>query len=426
MAAGRAPSEAATGQKRPLKVLLLQGPVGPFFRQLHKRLVARGDIAKRITFNAADALFARSADCTRFSGNEADWDLWLHLELSQNRPDVIVLFGSNRPAHRIARRVAGMLDVPVISLEEGYLRSGFITCESGGNNQSSPMVHWVPHRPVELVGAERPAPAAASFPSMSVWGTIYYLVRDLLSDPSADALFHRPRERGLVLAATWAVHMLRRAMARIVEAPQRRRLKDDSGYILVPLQVPSDSQLTVAARGWTSERLIDACLSALLHSGSGQTLVIKLHPLDRGGAALRRTIRRRARNLGLSDRVVVLHAGRIGELASRAAGMIVINSTSAFSALHCGVPVLVLGDAVFRHEDVVTPGVSETDVATFFKVRQAKSRDIINAFLADLKANSLIPGDFYAAAGIKIAVGGVMAKITAEAAIARRMTGAAE
>ena len=48
--AGRAPSESAVGQKGPLKVLLLQGPVGPFFRQLHKRLVARGDIVKRITF----------------------------------------------------------------------------------------------------------------------------------------------------------------------------------------------------------------------------------------------------------------------------------------------------------------------------------------------------------------------------------------
>jgi capsular polysaccharide export protein len=407
--------------QRPLQnVLLLQGPIGPFFAELHGALSASGVAVRRVIFNAGDQRFAPPEGCVRFSGTAARWEAWLRSELSDNAPDAIVLFGSSRPAHKVARHVAAQLGIAVISLEEGYLRSGYVSAELGGNNQHSPLAQWRPGN--AQGGNDRMVPAAwgnrSSFTTMSLWGAIYYMVRDFRAKPSDVYLFHRRRERLWGLASSWIVHMSSRAKAKITEIPARRALHKNPGYILVPLQVSSDSQIQVAARGWDTPKLIDASLKALLSTGGAENggkaedVVFKLHPLERRSASIKRLIMQKAKQYGVDRRrITVLHSGRIGDLAAQSSGMVVINSTSAFSALHHNIPVLVLGDAVFRHDAIVTVGHSEADIAAFFKSRQVKSRAVIDAFLTELKAQSLIPGDFYVAAGRKAAVIGVIRKL---------------
>ena len=206
--------------------------------------------------------------------------------------------------------------------------------------------------------------------------------------------------------------MLRRGASRISEYPARRALRNRPGYILVPLQVSSDSQLRTASRGWCVLRLVDASLMALRDDHSAQQVVFKLHPLERGSADIKRMIFRRASELGVDrHRIQVLHSGRMSELTRQSSGMIVINSTSAFSALHHDVPVLVLGQAVFRHSEIVTLGTSEEDVVAFFKLRHTKSSQMIEAFFNDLKSQSLIPGDFYVARGRQVAITGILDKL---------------
>lgn len=65
------------------------------------------------------------------------------------------------------------------------------------------------------------------------------------------------------------------------------------------------------------------------------------------------------------QRIAVLHSGRMGDLAKHSSGMVVINSTSVFSALDHDVPVLVLGASVFRPTEIVTLSETESDVAAF-------------------------------------------------------------
>jgi capsular polysaccharide export protein len=412
-------SPASPEQKVAKRILLLQGPVGPFFSELQTALSDAGFATRSVVFNAGDKLFAPHQNCAVFTGTKSEWETWLRFEIAQNNPDTIVLFGSSRPAHKIARGVAAFYGIEVLSLEEGYLRSGYVSCELGGNNQHSPLTAW-DAKPVPLRGATAdPAPASgaqpSSFATMAFWAATYYLVRDFASKPSDVHLFHRAHERILPMSWRWGIHLLRRLAARVSEFPTRRALHARSGYILIPLQVSSDSQMQAAARGWSTIRLIDAALMALrnTHAGSSdQILVFKLHPLEPGSAAIKRQILRRASDLGVARRCIrVMNSGRMGDLAKYSSGMVVINSTSAFSALHNDIPVLVLGDAVFRHEAIVTLGSSEADIATFFKLRHAKSRRSVDAFFAVIKSQSLIPGDFYVQRGRIVAIAGILGKL---------------
>ncbi len=395
-------------------VLLLQGPVGPFFSELHKSLKSTGCSVKRVTFNAGDSLFASHEDQVRFTGSLEAWEAWLRFELTQNKPDCIVLFGSSRPAHKAARRIAKIFGVYVLSLEEGYLRAGYVTAELGGNNQHSGLTSWQSQNRLPIDAGTIPAPMAmrSSFLTMSVWGALYYLTRDAVSRASDVDLFHRAREHVVPLVWRWCSHMARRGMARIAEVPIHRDLRRKPGYILVPLQVSNDSQIQIAARGWNTQKLVEACLDALAKTDAHQRVVFKLHPLERKNAVVARLIHRKAKALGLRrERFAIVHSGRIGELTAHSSGMVVINSTSGFSALHHDIPLLVLGDAVFRHDEIATTGSSEEDIKAFFKLRRAKSLEATEAFFDTIKSQCLVPGNFYIAAGRKVAVQHVIKKL---------------
>jgi capsular polysaccharide export protein len=260
--------------------------------------------------------------------------------------------------------------------------------------------------------SKSPAPGISSFRIQCLWAALYYFVRDMFSGADEAQLFHRTKERPVPLALSWAAHMVRRSVAHVTEPRVIRALYRNPGYILVPLQVSRDSQLLTASRGWNTKKLIRSCLEALRDAPEKQRIVFKLHPLERSGARLKRNILQQAKQLGIApDQVQVINTGQMGKLASHAGGMIVINSTSAFSALHHAVPVLVLGNAIFRHESVVTTGETRADVKEFFNVRQAKPQSCIDAFIDDLKTQSLIPGDFYVASGREIAIAEILEEL---------------
>ena len=92
----------------------------------------------------------------------------------------------------------------------------------------------------------------------------------------------------------------------------------------------------------------------------------------------------------------MLESGKIGMLTQHAGGMIVINSTSAFSALHHRVPLLVLGNAIFRREAIATIGHNAESITEFVTHRKSKNPADIDAFIETVKAHALLPGDFYA------------------------------
>jgi len=381
-------------------VLLLQGPAGPFFKHLQQVFEANHFAVKRVLFHRADQLFAARHNIYRFAGDDKAWAKWLCAEFIKNRPDIIIMFGCSRPAHTIARNLACEFGITVISLEEGYLRAGYITCEVGGNNQHSPLRYW---NPAETRGSQQhPLAVPSSFFTMCFWQAIYYLWRELTASTMEQTLYHRKIDGVIRETGAWMQHTWRRLRAKFTERHKRTKLlRECAGrYLLVPLQAPQDAQIQTAAQGWTNEQLIKDTLQSLAETpaigDAPQYLVFKTHPLDENSSYLVSLIRREALALQVYRRVMVLESGRVGELAQMAAGMIAINSTSVFSALHYRIPVLVLGDAVFRHHAVVTVGENRQSIKQFLIHRASKRSDDISAFVEAVKTHALLPGDFYA------------------------------
>lgn len=122
-------------------VMLLQGPVGPFFSRFAEELEQRGFNVYKVNFNGGDALFYRRRGAIDFTGRPREWEAWLERLLINREIGRIYLFGDCRAHHRVARRVAERLGIRVFVFEEGYIRPNFITLEENGVNGFSSLVN---------------------------------------------------------------------------------------------------------------------------------------------------------------------------------------------------------------------------------------------------------------------------------------------
>ena len=406
-------------------VLLLQGPVGPFFARLGRCFVRAGIPCRRVVFNAADHLFAGNhpPDAPRVIKcrvGEGDWQRWLEEELDRAPPAVVILFGCERDRHAVAREACAARAIPVLCLEEGYVRPGFVTAEWGGNNRLSPIADATL---ADLkAAADRPLPPACkghAFNAMAMWGAVYYIVR-ALGKPFYPSTQHH-KDRPLV---SEAFRWLRNPWRAFANEERNKRLLHDllenhyGRFYLVPLQVRDDMQLVKAGRGWTNERLIEETVASFAaHAPSDRRLLIKVHPLERGHSdAISRTARIAARH-GVADRVVVLDGETLGLMVSACAGMITINSTSAFSAMLRLVPLGVLGHAMFRRDDLATVLDKREDIDAFWTGATSRPAERLDAFRHYMAVSALVPGDFYTRANSKVGAHSVLALLDRELSV---------
>ena len=400
--------------KTGVRVLLLQGPVGPFFSHLQSFLEKNGFDAWRISFNTGDRLFSSRKKQLEYRGDLAAWSAWLRNVLVAEGVDHVVLFGAERPLHDAARKQAFALGIDVVSLEEGYVRPGLVTIEHGGNNWTSPIARALPPDDFEDDGATVNRLDFRSFRAMCLWGITYYVTSALFSTGRQRHLSHR--HLSLFELVAWPRNVFRWFIHQSENFDTIQKLLEhfDKRFFLVALQIPSDTQLGRAACCWTNVRLITETLSSFAKAGpKGYRLVFKVHPLDRGHSDARRMVRKIARRLGIADRVDVIDTGSLGLLTRHSAGMITINSTSGLSAIFHGVPILVVGEALYANASLATCARGKPDFNSFWKKNFVAEASLRERYLAWVQHQSLRPGDYYARAGMDAACAAIIETLCA-------------
>lgn len=376
--------------------MLLQGPVGPFFRDLQRSFIERGFDVIKINFNGGDALFSAGCDSFNFRGSPADWSAWLNQAIAKRPPEAIVLFGDRRPYHIEAQRVAADHGVAVWSLEEGYVRPDYVTCERDGNNARSPLRQGTgnPDRdPVRTI-----ASVGNSFGRMAAYGALHAVAQLALAGPFRGNVRHRQR-RIAVDCARWALSLMRKLAwrshnHRILDDILSQRFRD---FHVVALQVHDDLNLLHNGHGWTMPRLIDEATRWFAdYAPPGHRLLFKVHPLDRGHLPYRKLVAAAARQHGCAARVSIVDDCPIGPMIRGSDGLITVNSTSGLIALRHGKPLLVLGDAAYSRAELETlPTTAPAGIEAFWRQPKIPSGEDAGAFFDRMERESLINGSFY-------------------------------
>lgn len=380
--------DAAPGFKR---LLMLQGPVGPFFQRLARRLRRQGVAVHKVNLNAGDMLFFPGPGARSYRGRPEDWPDYLAGLIAELDIDAIALFGDCRPHHRQAIAIAERGNIPVFVFEEGYLRPDHVTVELGGVNGHSQLTRTAAARIAADPG--KAVPVGNSFPAFAGWSVLYSMAKDAgrLVFPS----YRHHRANSVTEGLAYLRSGLRKLMRR---GRDRRRvdavLRGGNPYFLLPLQVHFDSQMTAHSSFLSVTHFVTMAIRSFgSHAPPETMLLIKHHPLDRGHCCYRDVIEGAARAAGCAERVIYFADGHLPSLLHGAAGTVTCNSTVGLSSLWHGTPVKALGRAVYN-----CPGLTaQCSLDEFWALPPPVDRENVSAFIAFLKAACQVNGSFYTA-----------------------------
>lgn len=121
-------------------ILLLQGSIGSFFRNLSEWLRAQGCLVFKLNFNGGDEYFYPNTiiNTHNYYLKAEEFRDYLSDFILKNKINAIVCFGDTRFYHHIARSYCQQN--PTVTFwvfEEGYFRPEYITLEQDGVNDYS-------------------------------------------------------------------------------------------------------------------------------------------------------------------------------------------------------------------------------------------------------------------------------------------------
>jgi capsular polysaccharide export protein len=381
---------AGRGEIAQRSFLFLQGPISTFFDRLGRTLLARGHRVHRINLHFGDQMFWR-LPATHFRGRFEDWRGFVAAVMDQHQITDLVVHGDRRPYHIVAAEEARARGIAVLATDLGYVRPDWITLEYDGMTTYSRF----PRDPAAI------RELAATFPEPELgprFHTPFWLIAALDVLYNLGLVFGRPLYPHYRYHSTchpfaeyagWLWSRPKKLLAaRATEAAKHRLQADPGSYFLVPLQVSTDFQIRAHSRFCDVREAVRAIVASFAGSGSDRRLAFVVHPLDNGLIGWRRLIGRLARDHGIAGRVQVIDGGTPIDLLRHAAGIVTINSTVGVTALRQGVPVKVLGNAVF---DV--PGLTcQAPLDAFWHDPPAPDPVLMAAFLRALVGTTQVKG----------------------------------
>ncbi|MCL2914169.1 capsular biosynthesis protein [Shewanella corallii] len=365
-----------------MNVVLLQGPLGPFFQTLGNHLINEGHQVYKICFNGGDECWPTDAKLVRYTAPIKYWSKYFSEFCSTHKIDAVLVYGDCRSYHALAAKVCTRMDIAFWALEEGYLRPDFVTMEQGGVNANSP------HYPVRANLANYKADTPGSyrvivgktFGARAWYASRYHINKFLGRVRYTHFVDHRPW--GLVKEAlSWVKGGLIKLRYKPRDKALLTHLQAHAGSVfLLPLQVSEDFQIRNHSNYRDVASVINEVVTSFArHSDPQDILLIKHHPMDRGFIDYQDQILRLVNALKVQNRVHYGYELPLPKVYPLLKGVVTVNSTVGFSALLHQVPVKCLGRALY-HIKGLTSDVplsrfwheqAEVDMEVFENVRTA-------------------------------------------------------
>ena len=343
------------------RILMLQGPVGPFFARFAADLRDAGAVVSKVNFNGGDWLFSRGgpfANVFNFSGHLTDWPAYLDDLLKRLQIETVFLFGDCRPVHEAAKNVIRESGARIGVFEEGYLRPDYITLEREGVNNNSSLPSdpdfYLRQPPQQLPKAPS---LGSTYGQAAKWGMLYFAAATLGRFKFLHYQHHR--RLGFSDAPFWVVSFWRKHVYRQLEKTVLPTLSgaQTGNFFLMSLQTRGDAQMSVHSRFESVDAFIEYVMQSFAQNAPPQCLLaIKHHPLDRGYSDYTRLVQKLTKQYQLTGRCHYIHDQHLPTLLAHARGVVVVNSTVGLSAVGEGVPVKVCGEAIYDIEGLTFQG----------------------------------------------------------------------
>ncbi len=394
--------------------LFLQGCTSPFFGKLADALRARGHAISRINFNVGDAVYWARRPAWSFRESITALPAFLDEKFHAGKVTDVIMLGDTRPVHVPAHDAALRCGARVHVFEEGYFRPSWLTLERWGINGYSRL----PRDPDWFFDVAPHVPDLGD--GVNIQNPLWLLALH-------EALYHLPNIFNPILFPGYHTHRPQVSVSefsgwsrryailpfhkRKDQACVNRLLSKRSNFFVFPLQLDSDSQISVHS---PIENMEDA-IWQVLHSFANNApadcrLVLKNHPLDTGLINFSHHVRQLAEHFDISDRVDYLETGHLPDLLASASGMVTVNSTAGTAALGLGCPTIALGTAVYDFAGLTFQG----SLDEFWRESCPPDPRLFDAFRKVTLHTTQVNGGFYTNTGMGLAIQNSLDRLVAD------------
>ncbi|AZI14697.1 capsule biosynthesis protein [Avibacterium paragallinarum] len=392
-------TELVTSSQR---ILLLQGPIGPFFKYFADWLVnVQGKYVYKLNFNAGDKFYFSSAleqqSIIDYRDTFENFEAFLLQLCQENEIDALVCFGDTRPYHQVAKRVSEQLQYSFWAFEEGYFRPHYVTLEKEGVNAYSTLPRnkqFFLQQAENLTEYIQPIPIAKGFFPMAKLATQYYVVARHREEQFPHYKHHRVYNLNYYIKL-WLISGLKRVCRYVKEKRFIRKIEQNKlgDFYILPLQVYDDSQVKVHCDFDSVEAFLIYVLNSFVKNApKSLSLVIKHHPMDRGFISYKNVIKcYLSEHPELQGRVFYVYDVPMPVLLRYGKAMVTLNSTSGLSALIHNMPVMTLGLANYNIPDITHQGTLEE----FWHTPQQPDEKAFKAYHLYHLHKTQINGSFY-------------------------------
>nr|WP_237399219.1 capsular biosynthesis protein [Gilliamella sp. Pas-s27] len=374
-------------------ILLLQGPIGPFFKNIAEWLQKFGCNVYKINLNGGDEYFYPQNSFS-FRDSVENFSQFLQNYIQEYAIDSIVVFGDCRTYHRIAKSIVDSnLNLSFWVFEEGYLRPHYITFEKSGVNGFSLLSkNHDFYQKIQIITIDE-SKGKSHFYSMAYYSVIYYIFMVLKKYKYSNYVHHR--ETSLYFyASRWTLALIRKLKAKLIQPKLIKNVinNDYKPFYIFPLQCNQDYQIQVHSHYHSMKSYIFRVIRSFsLFADKKSYLLIKHHPMDEGFNNYNRLIKKLANRYCVSKRVIYIHGVPMPILLRKAIGLVTVNSTCGLSGLIHGLPVIALGNA---HYDIKGLTFQE-GLNRFWKEGRKPNAQLFERYRSYLCNKSQIKGSIY-------------------------------
>lgn len=384
---------ALTCLKNANSVLLLQGPVGPFYDDLTCWLLKRNIHVNRVVFSGGDWRDCKKIKPIEFTSQNEEWAVFLKKQCHKLNVDVIVVFGQSRHYHKVAIQVANSLGIALVVFEEGYFRPGFITLELNGVNAKSSTLEQY-----EIVDNRSLLAATASrnqFLKSIYFSVTHYIFIFLMDRKFPNYQHHRSRSL-LFYSMYWAKAAFRKIISQGKDLEEQNKLiQNKKPYLFVPLQFEGDAQIKLYSKFNSMNEFIEKIIKNFSEFGDANLLLVfKQHPHGIGGNDTQGFIKKLTDTENLRNRVFYLNSGDTDLLVKNSKAVITVNSTVGIKAIEFLKPLYALSPSVYFRDGIVFNGALDEFLNAIEDSSLVEKIKFQN-FLSDLKNLTQVPGCFY-------------------------------
>ncbi len=372
--------------ERKRHVLIVQGDWEAGMSRLALDLKDAGHQVGKVFFCAPDIIYRMKGIRTHLYRKPLDeFDAWLRDLIRTEGYDTFFLYNHYRPYNQVAWKMAAELELGCYVFELGLIRPNCVTVFS---RKTPPLPTMAKAWNKLLRGGHSPKPVAtpAELCQVSTPAKLVAFCANFFLSRITSPLFPNfvdQREMKLWSHFKHGVIHLWRFIERGRDSDFDPLFAGEmSGkYYAVPLQVHSDTQITMCSDFRSIEQFIKRVVSSFERYAPADTrLVFKVHPMDRGYKDYMDLIAGLDHRLG-GGRLLYVDRVHLPTLLAHSRGVVNINSSVGISGLVHHVPVITLGNAVYNLADLTHQGGLDSFWTHCQKPKVHRVRHFINLLL---------------------------------------------